>query len=166
MRFAEFLRTTVLLSAGSASLLGVVTVLAASRDLDPTLVYVSAVWWVAAALIGARIGRGETVSPSIRRLLADARTQTTLPELRPATTLLNRLWPLLFMTIGAGIAGIFLPQPASVATGFAIIWSLAWRRQHLAVTAIELRDSARFYVDRTAPLQPIRLIRTPGFGGD
>jgi hypothetical protein len=23
----------------------------------------------------------------------------------------------------------------------------------------------RFYVDRTSPLQPIRLIRTPGFGG-
>jgi hypothetical protein len=23
----------------------------------------------------------------------------------------------------------------------------------------------RFYVDRTSPLSPIRLIRTPGFGG-
>jgi hypothetical protein len=31
------------------------------------------------------------------------------------------------------------------------------------VTAIEERDGARFYVERTSPLQPIRLVRTPGF---
>jgi hypothetical protein len=31
--------------------------------------------------------------------------------------------------------------------------------------AIEERDAARFYVDRTSPWQPIRLVRTPGFGG-
>jgi hypothetical protein len=43
--------------------------------------------------------------------------------------------------------------------------ALAWRRQASAVEAIEERDAARFYVDRTSPLQPIRLIRTPGFGG-
>jgi hypothetical protein len=24
----------------------------------------------------------------------------------------------------------------------------------------------RFYVDQTSPLQPMKLIRTPGFGGD
>ncbi len=50
-----------------------------------------------------------------------------------------------------------------MATGFAIIWALAWRRQASAVTAIEERDGARFYVERTSPLQPIRLVRTPGF---
>ena len=32
--------------------------------------------------------------------------------------------------------------------------------------AIEERDAVRFYVDRTSPFSPIRLIRTPGFGGD
>jgi hypothetical protein len=52
---------------------------------------------------------------------------------------------------------------AGIATGFAIIWALAWRRQGSAVTAIEERDGARFYVDRTSPLKPIRLVRTPGF---
>jgi hypothetical protein len=88
-----------------------------------------------------------------------------LPELRPGTTLLNRLWPLLIMTIGAGALGTFQPQVASAAAGFGIVWALAWRRQHMAVLAIEQRDAARFYVDRTHPLQPIRLIRTPGFGG-
>jgi hypothetical protein len=30
------------------------------------------------------------------------------------------------------------------------------------VAAIEDRDGFRFYVDKTPPLQPIRLIRTPG----
>ena len=33
------------------------------------------------------------------------------------------------------------------------------------MSAIEQRDAARFYVDRTSPLHPIRLVRTPGFGG-
>jgi hypothetical protein len=31
------------------------------------------------------------------------------------------------------------------------------------VTAIEERDGARFYVEPTSPLEPIKLIRTPGF---
>jgi hypothetical protein len=52
-----------------------------------------------------------------------------------------------------------------VAAGFAIIWALAWRRQEHAVLAIEERDAVRFYVDQTSPLSPIRLVRTPGFGG-
>jgi hypothetical protein len=56
-----------------------------------------------------------------------------------------------------------VPQVPAVATGFAIIWSLAWRRQASAVRAIEQRDGARFYVDKTSPLNPIRLVRTPGF---
>ena len=33
------------------------------------------------------------------------------------------------------------------------------------MAAIEERDGVRFYVDNTSPLSPIRLIRTPGFGG-
>jgi hypothetical protein len=56
-----------------------------------------------------------------------------------------------------------LPQVPAVATGFAIIWAMAWRRQASAVAAIEERDGARFYVERTSPLKPIRLVRTPGF---
>ena len=60
----------------------------------------------------------------------------------------------------------FAPQIGGIAAGFAIIWALAWRRQEAAVAAIEERDGVRFYVDRTSPLSAIRLIRTPGFGGD
>ena len=33
--------------------------------------------------------------------------------------------------------------------------------QEAAVTAIEERDGFRFYIDKTPPLAPIRLVRTP-----
>ena len=81
-------------------------------------------------------------------------------------TLVNRLWPLLLSTLGAGLLGLFVPQVSAVAAGFGLIWALAWRRQDSAVAAIEDRDGFRFYVDRTSPLAGLRLVRTPGFGGD
>jgi hypothetical protein len=166
VRFVDFLKATVLGSAGAATLLAVLTLLSASRDFEPAVVYVSVGWWVVAAVAGAWLGRRAHASPAIARLLYTARTQTTLPEIHPGRTLLNRLWPLLFMTLGAGVSAIFLPQVAGVATGFAIVSALAWRRQESAVAAIEERDGVRFYVDQTSPLSPIRLIRTPGFGGN
>jgi hypothetical protein len=165
VRFVDFLRATVMLSAGAATLLAVLTLISASRDFAPSALEVSIGWWAVAALIGTWLGRRAETSPPIARLLASASTQRVLPEIHPGRTLVNRLWPLLLMTIGAGVAAIFVPQVAGVATGFAIIWALAWRRQDAAVTAIEERDGVRFYVDQTSPLSPIRLIRTPGFGG-
>ena len=165
MRFGDFLRATVLLSAGTATLLATLTVIGLSREYNKALVLFSAGWWTAAILIGVWLGRRAETSPPIARLLATARTQTTLPELRPGLTLVNRLWPLLLATFGAAVLSLFEPQVSAVAAGFAMIWALAWRRQDAAVVAIEERDGARFYVDRTSPLQPIRLVRTPGFGG-
>lgn len=165
MRFTEFLRTTVLLSAGSATLLGILTVIAVGRAFDPIVVYVAAAWWLVAVLVGIWLGRRAEASPPIARLLAGARTRSTLPELRPGSTVLNRLWPLLFSTLAAGLVAFVLPQVAAVAAGFAIIWALAWRRQERAVAAIEERDGVRFYVDKTSPVSPIQLIRTPGFAG-
>ena len=164
MRFGEFLRAAVLLSAGSASALAAVTVLAASRSYEPAVVLFSFGWWVIASLAGTVLER--RAHDGIRTLLADARHQTTLPELRPALTLLNRLWLLLAVTLVAGVVGIFLPQVSGAAAGFALLVALAWRRQGPAVQAVEERDAARFYVDRTSPLAPIRLVRTPGFGGN
>jgi hypothetical protein len=162
VRFVDFLKATVMLSAGSATFLATLTVLSVRDELDATLMEVAIGWWLAAALIGVWLGRRNAASPPIARLLADARMQMSLPELRPGLTLLNRLWPLLFSTIGAAALGVFVPQVSAVAAGFAIIWALAWRRQEAAVAAIEDRDGFRFYVDRTPPLAPIRLIRTPG----
>ncbi len=162
MRFVDFLKATVMLSAGSATFLAALTIVRVRDEVEPTLLEVAIGWWIAAALIGAWLGRRNAASPPIARVLADARMQMALPELRPGMTLLNRLWPLLLSTIGAAVLGVFVPQVSAVAAGFAIIWALAWRRQEAAVTAIEERDGFRFYVDKTAPLEPIRLIRTPG----
>jgi hypothetical protein len=165
VRFGDFLRATVLLSAGTATLLAAVTVIGLSREPDRTLLLFSAFWWFGAVLIGVWLGRRAETSPPIARLLATARSQHTLPELRPGTTIVNRLWPLLLYAIVFSALGVFRPPVAAVAAGGAIIWALAWRRQERAVLAIEERDGVRFYVDRTSPFQPIRLIRTPGFGG-
>lgn len=165
MRFGEFLRATVLLSAAAATLLALQTILQASRGADPLVVYVSAAWWTAAIGLGLWLGRGSAASPPIADLLAGARSQAMLPELRPAAVLLSRLWLLLVSTLLAVVVGFLLPQVASVGAGFAMIWALAWRHQHRAVAAIEERDGVRFYVERTSPLQGIRLVRTPGFGG-
>jgi hypothetical protein len=163
MRFADFLRTTVLISAGAASALAAVAVAGATGNSNDSLVPVAAGWWVVAALIGLWLGRRADTSPPIATLLASAKMQASLPEMSPARTILNRLWPLLISTIGAGALAFVLPQVPAVATGFAIIWALAWRRQASAVIAIEERDGARFYIERTSPFKPIELVRTPGF---
>lgn len=163
MRFADFLRAAVLLSAGSATALAAITVIVAARDYDNTLVLISVAWWFLAALAGLRLEG--SAGDGIASLIAGARYQAGLPELRPATTLLNRLWLLLVVTILAGVAGLFATTVPAIAAGFALLVAVAWRRQGNAVEAIEERDAARFYVDRTSPLAPIRLIRTPGFGG-
>ncbi len=77
--------------------------------------------------------------------------------------LINRLWPLLVPTVAAGALAFLAPQIPGIATGFAIIWALAWRNQDSAVSAIEERDGVRFYIERTSPFAPIQLVRTPGF---
>ena len=163
MRFADFLRTTVLICAAAATLLGVLAVAGANGNGNDLVVPIAAGWWVVAALIGLWLGRRAATSPPIANLLASARTQASLPEVSPARTMLKRLWPLLGSTVGACALAFLAPQVPAVATGFAIIWSLAWRRQASAVRAIEERDGARFYVAKTSPLKPIQLVRTPGF---
>jgi hypothetical protein len=163
VRFGDLLRATVMLSAGSATLLAAIAVIGIGQDAQTALIAFCAGWWVLAAAMGVALGaRAEA---AIQRLLAGARSQTTLPEVHPSRTMLNRLWTLLLSTIGAGVLGVWAPQVAAIAAGFAIVWALAWRRQEQAVAAVEERDGVRFYVDRTSPFAPMRLIRAPGFGG-
>jgi hypothetical protein len=162
LRFVDFLRSTVMLSAGAATTLAVITVLAAGRTSDDVLVFVCAGWWVAAAALGTLLGRRASATPPIARVLADAKNATMLPEHRPGSILLNRLWPLLLSMVVAGVLAIVVPQVTGVATGFAIIWALAWRKQDGAVAAIEERDGVTFYVEPTSPIRPIQLVRTPG----
>jgi len=165
VRFCDFLRATVLMSAGSATALAAVSVAGASADGNSRLVYFGLGWWLAAAAIGAVLGRRSEPNPAIARLLASARTARALPDTQPRTVLLNRLWPLLLSTISAGALAFLVPQAATIAAGFAIIWALSWRRQEGAVAAIEERDGVRFYVERTSPVGPMTLVRTAGFGG-
>jgi hypothetical protein len=163
LRFVDLLKTTVMLSAGAATMLAIVTVIAATGDRDDTLVLIGAGWWVAASIIGVLLGRRGQVTAQIGRLLADAKVATMMPEHRPGAVVVNRLWPLLLSTVAAGAVGFVFPQVPAVACGFAVIWSLAWRRQDSAVLAIEERDGVTFFVERTSPIRPMRLVRTPGF---
>ena len=162
MRFADFLKSTVVLSAGAATALATMTVLVAGADADATLVFVLAAWWTIALGVGAWLGRRAETSPPIARLLAGARHSSTLPEQRPAAMLLNRLWPLLASTILALALALVAPQIPGIAAGFAMAWALAWRRQDAAVQAIEERDGVAFYLESTSAVKPIQLVRTPG----
>jgi hypothetical protein len=163
MRFVDFLRATVLLSGGAATTLGVLTLVSATRSQDDQVVLYAVGWWVVATLIGTFVGRRNEVNPPIAKLLADAKAATMMPEVRPGITLVNRLWPLFLVVIAAGALSFLGPQIPGIATGFTIIWSLAWRRQEAAVRAIEERDGVSFFIEPTSPVRPIQLIRTPGF---
>src|SRR3954470_21194078 len=136
MRFVDFLRATVLLSGGAATTLGVLTLVAATRDQDDQLALYATGWWVLATLIGSFIGRRNEINPPIARLLADARAGTMMPDIRPGATMVNRLWPL-FIVVVAAVALSFLgPQIPGIAAGFTIIWALAWRPPGSAVGGI------------------------------
>jgi hypothetical protein len=163
VRFVDFLRTTVLLSAGAATALAAVTVIAASSRSDTQLAEFAVGWWVIAVATGLRLGRRAQTNPPIARLLASAKASTTLPEHHPSAILINRLWPLVLFTLLSGGLAFLAPQIPGIAAGFAIIWALSWRRQDAAVEAIEERDGASFYVRRTSPVRPMELVRTPGF---
>jgi len=163
VRFVDFLRVTVMLSGAAASLLAVVCVAGATNNDEAQIVLGLAGWWVLAAAFGLFLGRRASANPPIARLLADANSATVMPEHRPGYTILNRLWPLLLLTLITGAIAFLAPQIPGMAAGFAIIWALAWRQQDAAVEAIEERDGTTFYVERTAPHHPMRLVRTPGF---
>ena len=163
MRFVDFLKTTVLVSAASATLLGAIAVLSAANAQENGPLFFAAGWWLAAGVIGAYLGRRAETTPPIARLLAGARSATTLPEQRPGAMLLNRLWPLFLVTVAASALAVVAPQIPAIAAGFAVIWALSWCRQESAVTAIEERDGVAFYVERTAPHKTMQRARTPGF---
>jgi hypothetical protein len=162
VRFREFLRVSVLIYAAAATALAIVSVVGATREDTNTLVYVAAVWWCVAVLAGLWLGRRPETTEGIGRLLAGARTTNSLPELEPGAILFNRLWPVAVATVLAGAIGFFFAQVPMVATGFFLLVALLWRRQSSAVEAIEGRDGAEFWFDRTSPFGPPKLLRLPG----
>ena len=162
MRYTDFLKATIFLAAGEGTALAAVTLaVCAAQDKTGTLIF-ALVWWVIACALGMWLGRRLETTTRIANLLASARTTATLPEIRPTTVLLDRLWLLAASTVlAAGISWLF-PQVAAVAAGGAILIALAWRKQERAVTAIEERDGVRYFVVPGSPFKPIELVRTPG----
>jgi hypothetical protein len=163
VRFTDFLKATVFVCAGAASFLAALCVVGAGQEGEPVLVLGAAAWWAIAGVLGLWLGRRAEVNPPITRLLAAARTQPSLPDVRPGRMLVNRLWPLAVVAIAAGAFAFAAPQVPGIAAGFPIIWALTWRRQEAAVTAIEDRDGVRFYVQPKRFYERIELVRTPGF---
>jgi hypothetical protein len=164
--FCDLLRMTVLLAAGAATVLATVTVIAVSDGNDTLTTFVAAGWWTIALVGGLVLGRPSRAAEAMSPALAQAQTTTALPEIgNPTRAALARLWPIGAFAVIAGGLGFVFPGVAAIGAGFALAAALTWRAREGAVAAIEERDGVRFYVDRTSPLQPIRLIRTPGFGG-
>jgi hypothetical protein len=162
VRFRDFLRVSVLIYAGAATAVAIVSVVGATRADSTTLVYVAAVWWCAAVLAGLWLGRRPETTEGIGRLLAEARSTNSLPELEPGAVMFNRLWPVAVATILAGVVGFFFPQVPVVATGFFLLIALLMRMQSSAVAAIEGRDGVEFWFDKTSLLGAPRLLRLPG----
>ncbi len=161
MRFTEFLRVAVLLFGAAATALAIVSIFGLASDAETVLALVAIGWWTLAAVVGLWLGRHAQPSPGIGRLLSGARASTSLPEVEPGAILFNRLWPLAVFAVVAGAVGFFLPQVPAVATGYAILAALAWRRQSSAVQAIEDRDGVRFFFDKSSPFGAPSLLRTP-----
>ncbi len=163
MRYLDFLRTSVLLFAASATVLGAVALVGAHARDDATLTAVAVAIWAVAAVAGGWVGRRAVATEGIARLLANARTTPLLPEHQPGTILFNRLWGLAGFTVVAGALAFLFPQVPAIAAAFPGIFALLWRRQSAAVAAIEERDGVRFYVEHNSPFKPTQLLRTPGF---
>src|SRR3954447_2748905 len=98
MRFIAFLRPAILLSAGAATACAIVAIAGAQAKDNTTLVYVAVGWWIIAAALGLWLGRGGRPIEGIARLLADARSSQSLPEIEPGRVLFNRLWALALAT--------------------------------------------------------------------
>ena len=163
MLFVDLLRLTVLLIGGTASVLGLLTVVAANQDADYTTVYFAGGWWVVAVVAGIILGSSPRATQAMGRALAGAQTSTVLPTESAGRIAFQRLWPIgAFAIVVGGLAWIW-PQVTGVGAGFAILNALAWRGRERAVTAIEERDGVAFFIERTSPVKPMQLVRTPGF---
>ena len=84
MRFGDFLKATVLLSAASATLLAALTVVGLQNSFSDTAVYVCFGWWILATVIGSVMGSRSEATHAIANLLSSAKHQHTLPDLAPA----------------------------------------------------------------------------------
>jgi len=131
VRFRDFLRVSVLIYGAAATVLAAVSVVGATRSDSTTLVYVAAVWWCLAVLIGLWLGRRLQATDGIARLLAEARSTNSLPELEPGAVMFNRLWAVAVATVLAGAIGFFFPVVPQGQARIRTQISAAHTREHL-----------------------------------
>ena len=162
MQFKDLIRGTVLLVAVEATALGAISGIAINAEGDDLLAILALAWWLIAGIIGLQQGTAERAAEALRDPLASAKTATSLPSESPSSIALARLWPFGIFALIAGGLGILFPQVPAIATGFALLFALAWRRREAAIAAIEERDGVLFYVEKNSAFEPVKLVRTPG----
>lgn len=145
----------------SALALGLISIESLTRYGSPTLFVVSGSWLVISVVTGLWLGSGPSVQESLRLLLSKSRPERIFPRIEPPAVLLSRLWPVLAITLVSAISSYWFPQLAVASAGYGLIWALAWRRQSDAVLAIEERDAVHFWIVRSSPFKPPKLVRVP-----
>lgn len=160
MRYCDYLHTSVLMIGSSA--LALILIAAGSMGTaGRTMIILSAGWIVVAIIVGLWIGRGASIQEPVRLMLSKSRPEPIFPTIEPAAVLLARLWPVLAITLVAAVASYWYPQLAVAAAGYGLLWALAWRKQSDAVLAIEERDAVHFWIVRSSPIKPPKLVRVP-----
>lgn len=161
MRYCDYLHSSVLMIGSSAVALILISAGSLARDGSMTLIVLSIAWLATCVIVGLWQGSGESAQESVRRLLSKSRPEPIFPQIEPPAVLLSRLWPVLAITIMAAFTAYWFPQLAVAAAGYGLLWALAWRRQSDAVLAIEERDTVHFWIVRSSPFAPPKLVRVP-----
>lgn len=161
MRYCDYLHACVVLIASTALALIFISGGALWRDGGTFLVVFSVTWLSASILIGLWLGRDASVQEPLRVLLSRSRPEPIFPHIEPPVVLLSRLWPVLVIALLSAVTSYWFPQLAIAAAGYGIIWALAWRKQSDAVLAIEERDMVHFWIVRSSPFKPPKLVRVP-----
>jgi hypothetical protein len=161
MRYCDYLHSCVLMIGSAALALILVSVGSLAYYGSAVMIVLSASWVVICVFTGLWLGRGDAVQESVHALLSKSRPEPIFPKIEPPAVLLARLWPVLAITLLAAISSYWFPQLAVAAAGYGLLWSLAWRKQSDAVLAIEERDLVHFWIVRSSPLHPPKLVRVP-----
>lgn len=161
MRYCDYLHSSVLMIGSSAVALIVISAGSLARDGGMTLIILSIAWLAICVVVGLWQGSSESAQDSVRVLLSRSRPEPIFPKIEPPAVLLSRLWPVLAITIVAAFSAYWFPQFAVAAAGYGLLWALAWRRQSDAVLAIEERDTVHFWIVRSSPFAPPKLVRVP-----
>lgn len=161
MRYCDYLHACVLMIGSAALALILISAGSLLATGSRVLIVLSIAWFVICVLWGLWIGRGASVQESVRSLLSRSRPEPVFPKIEPPAVLLSRLWPVLAITLVAAITSYWFPQLAVATAGYGLLWALAWRKQSDAVLAIEERDAVHFWIVRSSPLGPPKLVRVP-----